>query len=454
MRQVRPRKCYARGTPVLLCVTVLLCCILRPLPASATSDAQLKGLTPVGAERAGNASGTIPAWTGGLCTAPPGWTPSNGYTSPFADERPQFTITAANVDQYKSLLSPGLLALFKQYPGFQMPVYPSHRTAAYPVAVLQRVVEHAGKARMQDAGIANLETSTIPFPEPKSGLEAISNHLMRYVGGGIERQIDSFSVRANGSAVRIGFQDIRVYDENFDERVENRLFSYLGWFTAPAELVGTTFLVHEPSNQVRESRKAWVYNSGQRRVRRAPELAYDSVQDGSDGLAVVDQYDGYNGAPDRYQWTLKGKREMLVSYNAYGIGGKALTYDRILQKSTVNPDFMRYELHRVWVVEAALREGQSHVYAKRVFYLDEDSWSVLLSEAYDQRGQLWRVGIHGLVQYYDACVPWYRFELWHDLTNGSYVLTGLDNAYKGIWKFGIHGRNANFTPDALRRHGR
>lgn len=434
-------------------VATLCCTTLWSPTSSVAATPPRKVLTPVGAERDGNQNNIIPAWTGGLCKPPAEWHPSSGYTDPFANEKPLATITAANALQYKDQLSPGLLSLLKQYPNFKMPVYPSHRTAAYPTSVLQRAQDQAGKAQLQGYSVTNLGKSTIPFPEPKTGLEVISNHLLRYVGGGVERQSDSFAVRANGSYMRIGFKDFRVYDENFDKSMDNRLFSYLGWFTHPAELIGTTYLVHEPIDQVKESRKAWVYNAGQRRVRRAPDLAYDNVQNGSDGLAVVDQYDGYNGAPDRYEWRLKEKREMLVSYNGYRIGDKGLSYDNIIQKSTVNPEHMRYELHRVWVVEATLKAGQSHAYAKRVLYLDEDSWSVLLSEAYDSRGQLWRVGIHGLVQYYDACLPWYRFELWHDLTNGSYVLTGLDNAYRDTWKFGIKGKMADFSVDALRRLG-
>jgi hypothetical protein len=313
-----------------------------------------------------------------------------------------------------------------------MPVYPTHRTAAYP-------------ARIEATGAA--------FREPRDGREAIANHLLRYLGGGIERDFDSFVVRANGDVLRIGFHDRRIYDENFDERMPGRLFSYLGHFLSPADLVGTLFLVHEPSPLKDAARQAWIYNAGQRRVRRAPDLAYDSVQNGSDGLAIVDQYDGYNGSPDRYEWHLLGKREMLVPYNNYRIGDKSVPYSKIVLPGSPNPDYLRFELHRVWEVEARLKPGLAHVYPRRVFYLDEDSWSIVLSEAYDARGRLWRVGLHSLLQYYDALVPWYRFELWFDFSNDSYLLTGLDNEYRSRWTFGQRGRSIDFSPDALRRIG-
>jgi hypothetical protein len=408
--------------------TALICCLGACLVAGA-AKAHTSRLTAVGAEAAGNASGTIPAWSGGLVSPPAGWQPAQGYVDPFAGELPTCVVAAANAQQHKEQLTAGVLALLARNSDFRMPVYPTHRTAAYPASI------------------------TAAYPEPRTGLEAVSNHLLRYLGGGVQRDFDSFVVRANGDILKIGFHDQRVYDENFDERLPNRMFSYRGHFLSPADLVGTIFLVHEPSPLSAETRKAWIYNAGQRRVRRAPDLAYDSVQNGSDGLAIVDQYDGYNGSPDRYDWQLIGKREVLVPYNNYGIGDKRLPYSQIIRKGSPNPDLLRFELHRAWVVDARLKPGQAHVYARRVLYLDEDSWSVLLSEAYDSRGQLWRVGLHSLVQYYDALVPWYRFELWFDLSNGSYVLSGLDNAYKSAWTFGVKGRMRDFEPDALRRAG-
>lgn len=420
----------------------LACCIGVGLAAGPVLG-QAQRLTPVGAEAAGNANGSIPAWTGGLTAPPAGWQPAQGYIDPFASEQSLEVITGANASQHQSRLSAGLLALLARNNQFRMPVYPTHRTAAYP----SRVIAAAGK------GPADGRSAGIAYPEPRNGLEAVSNHLLRYLGGGIERDFDSFVVRASGEPLKIGFHDQRVYDENFDERMPGRMFSYLGYFLSPADLVGTIFLVHEPSPLGTEARKAWIYNAGQRRVRRAPDLAYDSVQNGSDGLAIVDQYDGYNGNPDRYDWQLIGKRELLVPYNNYRIGDKRLPYSQIVRKGSPNADLLRFELHRVWVVEAKLKPGQSHVYARRVLYLDEDSWSVLLSEAYDSRGQLWRVGLHSLLQYYDAQVPWYRFELWFDLSNDSYVMTGLDNEYKTPWVFGASGRMRDFNPDALRRAG-
>jgi hypothetical protein len=413
-----------------------------------------KDLTPIGAERAGNADGTIPAWEGGLTQPPAGWNPQLGYVDPFADDKPLFTITAANATQYVDKLSPGMQALLKKYPQhFRMNVYPTRRTAALPREVTERVREQAPKVELNGFGLRNLGGSTTPFPIPQNGLEAIWNHLVRYVGGGTTRVGHSFPVRANGDYYKIGFRSSRIYAQNMADPEPNRLFYALGYFTEPATLRGTIFLVHEPVDQVAEQRSAWIYNAGQRRVRRAPDLAYDGINDGSEGMIVTDQVDGYNGAPDRFEWKLAGKREMYIPYNTYKVGDKSLKYKDIVGKHTLNADLVRYELHRVWVVEGTLKQGQRHVYGKRTFYLDEDSWSVVSEDAYDNRGGLWRVSLLGMVQYYDAAVPWYRFGVVHDLTTGGYIAGGLDNEIKEPIQFGVKGRLMDFQPDALRRLG-
>lgn len=438
--------------------TTLLAALLAATTAHAAitpaeADKLGKELTPVGAEKAGNKEGTIPSWEGGLTKAPAGWNPAQGYADPYAADKPLYTITGANADQYKDKLAAGTIALLKKYPSYKMVVYPTHRSAAYPKEVTDRAREQATKVKLEGSAVTDLGGSQIPFPIPKTGQEAMSNHMMRYLGGGFDRTYDWFPVRANGDSYRVGFRELRVSDSNFDTRTPNHQFSFLGFFTAPATLQGTVYLVHESVDQVKEPRQAWIYNAGQRRVRRAPDLAYDNISDGTEAMRVTDQYDAYNGALDRYEWKLVGKKEMFIPYNSYKLSDKKLKYADIIQKSSINPDLMRYELHRVWQVEATLKKGQKHIYGKRTFYLDEDSWGVVHEDAYDGQGQLWRVGVHGTMQFYDAMAPWYRVNIWHDLTNGNYLVSTLDNEVKAPWKFGVKGNWSDFQPDALRRAG-
>jgi hypothetical protein len=428
------------------------------LPAHAklsAADAARLGtdLTPMGAEKGANADGTIPAWTGGLCAAPAGWTPNKGYVDPFASDKPKFTITAANAEQYKDKLTAGTLAMLKKYPEFKMPVYETRRTACYPQEIYAQVKDMATKLDLQGFGIAG-GRSVVPFPVPQNGLEAMWNHQQRYLGGGISRDYHSFPVRGSGDFYKIGVHEYRIFNQNLDQPQDNLLLAFLSYFTAPATLEGTVFLVHEPLDQVKQSRSAWIYNAGQRRVRRAPDLAYDNVNDGTEGIRVTDQFDAWNGAPDRYDWKLVGKKEVYIPYNSYKLANKALKYkDDIIRKNTPNSDLMRYELHRVWVVDGTLKAGSKHIYGRRTFYLDEDTWTVVYEDAYDTRKNLWRVAIHPIIQFYDAKVPWYRANIWHDLNNQSYLLSLLDNEIRTPWKFGEKGKWGDFQPDALRRIG-
>lgn len=412
-----------------------------------------QALTPVGAECAGNASGTIPPWSGGLTAPPAGWTPQKGYIDPFAGDALRFEVDARNWAEHREQLSPGTILLLQKVNGFKLRVFPTRRSASYPPEIVSLIEAQAGRARLEDFGVKVDRYTPAPFQQPKNGLEAIWNHLMRYVGGGIERTAYAFPVRPSGEYYRIGFRSRRIYETHMDQRTDNRLFVSIGSYTEPAQLLGTTFLVHEPLDQLRERRSAWVYNAGLRRVRRAPDLGYDGIPDGSEAMFTADQIDGYNGAPDRYEWTLLGKKELYVPYNTYRIGERNLRDEDIIRPGSVNPELMRYELHRVWVVEAKLKSDRSHIYGRRVFYLDEDTWSVLIEEAYSTRGDLWRVALHGLVQYYDAQVPWYRLSIYHDLESRSYLVGGLDHDVKEPIRFGIRGSLSEFQPDALRRLG-
>lgn len=415
-----------------------------------------KDLTPQGAEKAGNKDGTIPEWTGGLAKPPAGFDPKAGYSDPFASDKPLFTITAENLDKYKDKLTPGQLAMFKKHPQtWKMHVYPTRRTAAYPQRVYDAVKKEATQIELGSDGnaVLNRKDSTTPFPIPKTGQEAMWNHVMRYRSGGWERTFVWFNVRPSGDNYKVGFHDKAVFNQNMDQPKPNRLFNAFALYTAPATLEGTVYLVWDPIDQVAETRSAWIYNAGQRRVRRAPELAYDNIIDGTEGYRVMDQYDGFNGALDRYDWKLLGKKEIYIAYNAYKLSDKKLKYKDIIMKGHINQDLSRYELHRVWVVEANLKQGQRHVYSKRTFYIDEDSWNVTLEEDYDARGQLWRLSDHHLMQFYDAPLMWYQVNNWYDLISGAYLTHGLNNEEKEPWKWDVKGSVSEFSPDNLRRVG-
>jgi len=419
-------------------------------------------LTPIGAEKAGN-GGDIPAWDGGL-TKPPAGFDGIDYISPFAGETAKFTIDASNMAQYADKLSEGQKALLTKYSTYNMPVYPTHRSAAYPAELYDVIKKNATNTELVGGGngLTNFIKS-VPFPvidqnDPDAGLKVIWNHIVRYRGGSVMRTINQATPQVNGAYTLVKFQDEFTFRSNLKgvdlSQPSNILFYFKQQVLAPARLAGNVLLVHETLDQVKEPRLAWLYNAGQRRVRRAPQVSYDGPGTASDGLRTSDNFDMYNGAPDRYDWKLVGKQELYIPYNSYKLNSKALKYDEIIRPGHLNPEHTRYELHRVWKVEATIKEGQRHIYGKRTFYIDEDSWQATIIDHYDGRGELWRVGEAHSLQFYDAVIPWYAAEVFYDLLAGRYLVLGLDNEEGKSYEFGFERSEKDYTPAALRRSGR
>jgi Protein of unknown function (DUF1329) len=419
-------------------------------------------LTPLGGEKAGNADGSIPAWTGGLKSAAdagfPKYHSGDHYPDPYASDKPLFTITPANLAQYGAKLTEGHKALFKTYPDYKMVVYPTHRTAAAPQRIYDATKHYATTAKLAPDG--NGVTGVIgatPFPIPQSGLEVIWNHITRWRGVAAAPTIGQAPVTAGGSYTLVKFNEEFFFQYYMPGMTEAALDNILVFFTqettAPARLAGEVLMVQETLDQAKDARRAWVYNPGQRRVRRAPNVAFDNPGTNSDNLRTDDQFDVYNGSPQRYNWKLVGKREMYVPYDAYRLQSPKYKYSDILKKNHINQDLARYELHRVWVVDATLKPGVSHLYSRRTFYVDEDSWQILDVDCYDSRGQLYRVQEGHSMNYYDVPTQWTSLEVDMDLSNGRYLALGLQSEERGSYDFSIKRTPADYQPSVLERRG-
>jgi len=414
-------------------------------------------LTPMGAERAGN-GGEIPEWTGGLTTPPAGYNNDGIYVNPFPDDQPKFVIDQSNVGEYEDKLSPGQVAMIRQYDTYKIPVYETRRTTVYPQDIMDETVKNATQSELiqNGNGIGNYDNAT-PFPMPQNGLEVIWNHITRYRGGSVQRNVGQVTPTANGAYSVVKFQDELTWNSYLNDyepgQDDNVLFFFKQAITAPARLAGNVLLVHETLDQVKEPRRAWIYNAGQRRVRRAPQVAYDGPGTAADGMRTSDNFDMFNGAPDRYNWELLGKKEMYIPYNAYKLVDRSLNYDEIVKAGHINQDLTRYELHRVWHVRATLKDGERHVYGQRDFYIDEDSWQAAVIDHYDGRGELWRVAEAHAMQFYDQDVPWYAIEVLYDLLSGRYLALGLTNEENDPYTFGVERQSRDYTPAALRRAG-
>ena len=449
-------------------LTILSAAVLVGL-ASSMVEAKVSGeqaaqlgntLTPIGAQQAANADGSIPAWDGGITKPVDGYQKGDHHPDPYPNDKVLYTITNANKDQYQSLLTPGQIKLFELYPDtFKMNVYQTRRSASLPQFVYDATKANATRAELvADGNGLKGAAIGIPFPIPANGLEAIWNHILRFRG------IDAVTERNQASPTKGGDYTLVELGEKFrfeytrpeatpaQLQDENTLFYFRQVVSQPARLAGTALLVKETMDQEALPRQAWTYNTGQRRVRKAPNVAFDTPGTVSDGLRTTDDYDMFNGSPSRYNWELVGKKELIIPYNDYRLHSDKLTYDEILTPGHINPDLVRWEKHRVWEVKATLKDGMRHIYKTRVFYLDEDSWQVSATDMYDNRDELYRVAFAHNLNYYEVPTPWSTLEVFHDLQSRRYLAIGLDNEGR-MYDFGVDLKASEFTPSALRRSG-
>lgn len=418
-----------------------------------------KSLTPIGAEKAGNASGTIPEWTGGL-SADAGKPLDNHFLeNPFQNEKPEFVITAQNYQEYKGNLTPGQVAMFERYPDtFRMAVHKSKRTVGYPQKVYDQVKRTAGQAKLVNGGdgLENFSHDTFAFPIPKSGVEIVWNHATRYALN-VKRWHSQAMPQTNGAFTLIKMEEEVAYPAQMPDIDAKAMSNVLVFFkqrvNAPARLAGNVLLVHDTLDQLKEPRMAWVYNAGQRRVRRAPQVAYDGPGTASDGMRTSDNFSMYGGAPDRYDWKLIGKKEVYLPYNTGQLSNPDLKYADLLQAGHVNPDHTRFELHRVWEVQGNVKAGKRHIYAQRNFFVDEDSWMISLADHYDARGTLWRVGEGHITYNYKNQIPGYNLETLYDLLAGRYIALAMYSEEKSAPQYGSTPSYNEFTPAALRASG-
>lgn len=454
-----------RKTSILLtslCLTLGLNSLVQAKVSEQQAEALGTTLTPLGGQRAGNADGSIPEWRGGIQFPPNSYKqPGQHHPDPFPSDVPLFTITAQNMDKYSKHLSDGQKALFKTYPdSFKMPIYKSRRTASAPQWIYDKTSNNATNATLAENGngIVHAVGGT-PFPMPKNGLEVIWNHNTRWRGEYGIRRASEVAVQRDGNYSLITTQ--AEVDHNYNKRgmtaetLNNVLFYYLSFTKAPARLAGGAVLAHDTLNQMAEPRRAWGYNAGQRRVRKAPNLAYDTPVAAADGLRTIDETDMFNGSPNRYNWKLVGKKEIFIPYNNYRISSPEVSYAQLLMPGHINSEYTRYEKHRVWVVEAVLKPGQRHIYHKRRFYIDEDSWGAAVIDLYDERDELWRVSMAYLKNFYELPGVWTAMDVYHDIQARRYHVQGMDNEERTTIDFSQISPGARyFTPQELRRRGR
>ena len=424
-----------------------------------------KELTCVGAEKAGNKEGTIPEFSGKWLGTPPGlqYAPNVGThpIDPYKDDKPLFTITAQNQAQYAARLTDGQKAMFAKFPQtFRIPVYPGRREFRYPDFVCTMAKRNATAAEVGEGGLSvkGAVKGAVPFPIPKDGLEVLWNHTLPYRAFSDVTLRDYGNVASNGSVAWGRARNIS-YGLNNDPKdagkpqegvqAYNMSFTFL-----PERDKGTVSISQEPLNFGKEKRLAWNYDPGTRRVRQLPEFGFDQPLAFTGGKMTIDSDRIFNGTPERYNWKLVGKREAYIPANGYRVYATTVKYADLLKPGHANPDFIRYELRRVWVVEGTLKEGFRHVYGKRVLFIDEDTWHAVMSDYYDTRGQLWQWGFYNYYYAFDMQAWNAGTSFFHDLNSGGYVGYNLFSEREKGPTLNAGGLTpAMFTPEAARAAG-
>ena len=453
-----PHRNSRAGRAGLLGAFIFVATAAIPVLGGASPDqaARLKSdLTPLGAERAGNRDGSIPAWTGGFTTASPGYQRGAPRPDPFAAEKPLFTITARNLQNYADRLPDGARAMFRKYPDYRMEIYPTHRTAAFPASVYDSIYRNATRASAAPEGIAyGVEGAAggIPFPIPKNGTEVVWNHLLAYWGPARELRVNTYVVSPDGtSQLATGYNELADFPYYYPGATPA---SYGGYYfktrhivAAPPAKVGEGYIDWQPIDTVRYKFVAWRLLPGERRARRGPSLSYDIPDADASGFENLDEYYVFFGGPDRYDWKLLGKREMYIPYNNNRFYQRPAS--EIIGPKHANPDHLRYELHRVWVVEGTLAPGKHHIAPRRRLYMDEDTWLAVYSDSWDEAGRLWKFA-HGtmhLMPEQPAVILGSQFV--YDLVLGGYVFGFSFNGEKDGYRITAPHPANTYSPEAM-----
>jgi len=451
----------------ILLGTFLLGCMLATGAAAQPTAEEISQLgdtlTPLGAIKAGNAEGTIPAWESGVCSPPAGYRPARGnegppYVDPFADDKPRLRIDAGNWQQHADKLDDGVKEFFRRHPDtFYMDVYPTRRSACFEDWVYRNTIERAMNPRIvNDLGVEGAHAQ-VPFPIPKTGVEAMWNVLLAPDVAYSHFPTDAWLVDAAGRVTRTALQAIDsakpYWDDSLSEvPADDPFWTLIARTIDPAAQMGTMQMRHQFLRADMKTPLAWTYLPGQRRVRLAPEFSYDGVTTTTGGLLLYDEINGFDGKMDRYDFKLVGRQEMYVPYNMYT--HEQAPIEDLHRPNHVNPEMIRWELHRVWVVDATLKPGERHVQQRKLFYIDEDSWNMLLFVGYDHSGAPHHYIQFRGIQEYERPIFYAKSMDVYDFNKRSYLIMNRSISP------GLSGREAResypgsfFTPGALAGRG-
>ena len=422
---------------------------------------QLGGaLTYMGAEKAGNKDGTIPEYTGQVLKVVIDPKNPGLRSDPFANEKPLFSITAQNAAKYADKLD-GMIEMFKIHPNYRMDVYPTHRTSTLPKYVIDNTLKNAIRCKGTQNDLILVGCyGGIPFPIPKSGTQVMWNHLTAFEFYTQSTNSNSFVVPTSGNPVlvngAVGAQQWPAYEPGRTTPMEGKeqYWQLRLDYTAPARQVGEKLVLLDPFDTINYGRRAYTYIPGQRRVKLAPDLAYDTPAPTAGGSSNMDDAKGWLGALDRFDFKLVGKKEKFIIANSYKYQDpKVCPFEKTLTPKFPNPECVRWELRRVWAVDGTVKPQFRHTSPKRNLFWDEDGFAGGVSENYDASGKLYRVVLVNSFPLGEGNGTNSSSFFTLDMHTGVYTLQG-GTSYPGGGFYSIPAKPASyFSPEVLAGEG-
>lgn len=328
-----------------------------------------------------------------------------GGVSAHADVKPGDVVTAANVDQVKDMISPGLEWCVRH--GMPLRIVET-RKIEWPKAYKEATEKYAGQVKLSADGlkvenyVAGQPFTTIDPNDPQVALKIMWNYEYKFLttddvdlrefdadtgplgsgssGMGIERHfiLDHF---------RRLYYTGRLYVDPKPERPNPEGIRYresLHPILEPFDLkgVGATSIRYISSDKQDDS---WLYLPSLRRVRRLSTAQRSDALFGQD--TDVDSYYGYSGHIAWMDWKFLGEKTILASMHGehfpvkWGDGSSDFSFDD------------NWEKRQVYVLEGVSKLPQ-YAYSKRVIFIDKEAWVVPYSDIYDRPGQLWKIWIN------------------------------------------------------------
>jgi hypothetical protein len=318
-------------------------------------------------------------------------------------ESPSYSVDSSNYMQHADKLTEGQMKAFESYADYRIDVYATSAECRIPDAV--RAVSGSNSKMVN--GNEGIEWNTIggkPFPNPTEAQHYIWNHRSApHYNASIHRTLTAYIVKNDGTT-------------------------------------------------------SWQYSPATRRVRRAPDVSYDSFVDQTGGLATIDSYNMFTGAQDRFDWNLVGKKMMLIPHNNSRLGDVGAAEKITSSRNFVDPSLYRYEEREVAIVEATLKEGSRHIFPRQMMYVSTDEHNaIMVRDHYDGQGNLAKhqLGSRGLDVAAGNCQ--FTGEQTMDFATRAFVIQNTLGAGHDDLELEYDTVNMGinfYSPDGLRRFAR